>query len=456
MNVRFYACFLAPALAVAGVCPEPISTLGFFPPACDEAGGLLPPAHWGGLQPALDAAVHFYAASPLDLPLSHGLPSMVWATFTTGYIPTSFDIIAGMQDGMGLLGYTKYMERATRGRGGNASEALPSALALGEYLVAWANTPAQGVWGNVTRSTGLNFEWPLSTSSQGDADFGLNCIETDRVGIAGFALLKLHEATGGVDGRYFAQALHNARVLAATQAPGNATHAPWPFRVDSVSGTFLNGHKNGESAFPLRLLLALSRPPYSLAEFAAPAAALWAWVRDFQLPTARANVTPAECLFVNFFEDRNSALDSNRNSWTALELARLLIEERKSGLDPQWMQHVDSLLTYATALFGYPSGVGNCTLMGEQDDDRKGWGGANSKLGAVAAMFACAGGPAWWGGVGARNAAHHAYFTALDGCRSAEAYLVNATPTRGGWTEDAWLDVLHNLVDAAEAEEGFC
>jgi hypothetical protein len=34
--------------------------------------------------------------------------------------------------------------------------------------------------------------------------------------------------------------------------------------------------------------------------------------------------------------------------------------------------------------------------------------------------------------------------------------LVGATPERGGWTEDAWLDVAHNLVDAAEAEDGFC
>jgi len=50
-----------------------------------------------------------------------------------------------------------------------------------------------------------------------------------------------------------------------------------------------------------------------------------------------------------------------------------------------------------------------------------------------------------------------AYFTAPDnGVRSAEAYLVGSTPTRGGWTEDAWLDVLHNLVDALEAADGVC
>ena len=481
---------LAAPLARGLPCPENVRTLGFFAPDCDAQGGLLPPPRFGSLQASMDAAMGYYARSPLDLPLSHGLPPFVWATFTTGvYIPSSFDIIAGMQDGMGILGYVRYIERARSGRGGNASLALPGALALGEYLTTWANTPAQGVWGGVTRSTGLNFEWPLSTAAQGDAAFGINCIETDRVGLAGFALLRLFEATGSSNATYLAQALRNARALAAAQAPGNATDAPWPFRVDSVSGAFLNGHKNGESAFPLRLFRALSRPPYSLAEFAAPAARLWAWIRDFQLPTARVNASLSEALFVNFFEDRKTTLDNNRNSWTALELARTLIETRGEGFDPDWAAHVQALLDYALGLFGYKSGVGNVTLMGEQvrraaqrpllagaaaadfflahptslslcssqDDDRKGWGGASSKLSAVAAMYACAGGPAWYAGLGARNAAHMAYYTAPeDGCRSAEAYSVNATPSRGGWSEDAWLDVVLNVLDAAEAAEGFC
>ena len=42
-------------------------------------------------------------------------------------------------------------------------------------------------------------------------------------------------------------------MLVATQVDGNATDAPWPFRVDAVSGAFLNGHKSGEQAFALRL-----------------------------------------------------------------------------------------------------------------------------------------------------------------------------------------------------------
>jgi hypothetical protein len=195
---------------------------------------------------------------------------------------------------------------------------------------------------------------------------------------------------------------------------------------------------------------------------------LWAWIRDFQLPTASPLVDGTESLWVNFFEDRTQVgswegirsasylqaagtaieplcgvqtNETNRNSWAALELARYLIEARGIGFDPDWRAHVDALLDYALTLFSEQSGVGNTTLMGEQvrvilndtsvfesatvpavrqqslalvsialidyytqDDDRKPWGGASSKLGAIAALYACAGGPAWYGPMGLRNA----------------------------------------------------
>jgi len=358
---------------------------------------------------------------------------------------------------MGLIGYTKYLARARAGRGGNASAAAIAIADLADYLMLWASTPANASWAwpGVVRSTGLNLEWPLITAGQTDLVSGVNCIETDKVGLAGWALLLAANVTG--NGAYAAAALRNARALARWQVAGNATDAPWPFRVDARTGAFLSGHKNGDVVFALRLFRALAAQPAHAAEFAPHAAALWAWVRGVQLPTADALLPAAQGLFVNFFEDKSSAApEINRNSWTALELARFLVEER-GALDADWQAHTEALLTYALTLFGYPSHVGNVTLMGEQDNDRKGWGGASSKLGGVAALYACAGGPAWYGALGAANAAHMAHFTeASSGCRSAQAYLVGATPELGGWTEDAWLDVLHNLVDAADAADGVC
>ena len=439
-------------------CGNSSFVLGFHTPVCDAGGNLLPPAAFGSLQKAMDASIAYYAASPRDLPLSHGLPPFVWATFTTGYyLPTSLDIIAAMQDGMGLLGYSKYLARARAGRGGNASAAAAGVADLAEYMLAWAATNASSAWawGGVVRSTGLNIEWPLSTAAQTDLDSGVDCIETDKVGLAGWALLFAANVTGNAT--YRDAALRHARVLARWQSAGNATDAPWPFRVSARTGAFLSGRKNGALVFALRLFRALAAEPAHAAEFAAPAASLWAWIRDFQLPTADARLPPAAGLFVNFFEDKSSQPpETNRNSWAALELARYLAEARE-GLDAAWSAHADALFAYALTLFGYPSGVGNATLMGEQDNDRKGWGGASSKLGGAAAVFACAGGPAWYATLAKNNAAHMAYFSdPASGARSAQAYEVGAVPEQGGWTEDAWTDVLHNIVDVMEAADGVC
>lgn len=146
-------------------CAAP-TIVGFYNPSCDASGNLLPPAHFNySIQAAVDASVRYYDRSPLD---SHGLPSYTYATFLDGnYTPTSFDIIAGMQDGMGILGYIAYAERAKAGRGGIAEPALAAATHLATYLTLWANSASDGVWANVTRSSGYNFEWPLTTAGQG-------------------------------------------------------------------------------------------------------------------------------------------------------------------------------------------------------------------------------------------------------------------------------------------------
>ena len=92
-----------------------------------------------------------------------------------------------------------------------------------------------------------------------------------------------------------------ARVLAATQTAGNATDAPWPFRVNSVTGAAVDpfGRRNGNMAFILRLYRALVADGY--AEFSKPLAALWHWVSTYQIPSP---TDPQHSLFVNFFEDQ--------------------------------------------------------------------------------------------------------------------------------------------------------
>jgi hypothetical protein len=284
--------------------------------------------------------------------------------------------------------------------------------------------------------------------------FGCHTIEPDKVAIAAYALLRYHQLSG--DQTALDVALHIAEVLAVNQIDGNTTHAPWPFRVNAADGAAVNGHKNGNSAFPLRLFSALLQAGYS--QFARSFQRLLAWVLTVQLQSLNVSNHSSPDYgnqFVNFHEDIEAGDDANRNSWTALELARFLIESRASGAVPDWRERALQLIDFSLKLFGHAQ-VGNTTIMGEQDRDHKAWGGANSKLSAVSLMLSCAG-EGRFNQMGVNNAYWMAYFVdATDGCPAAASFTVNASVARGGWQQDAHTDVVHNLVDALNAMDGIC
>lgn len=72
---------------------------------------------------------------------------------------------------------------------------------------------------------------------------------------------------------------------------------------------------------------------------------------------------------------------------------------------------------------------GNVTIMGEQDFDHKPWGGACSKLPAVAAMYACVGGPAYYRKMAEIALNWMTYFVDVDGCPTALNNGLNLPPS---------------------------
>lgn len=253
------------------------------------------------------------------------------------------------------------------------------------------------------------------------------------------------------DAAYLGQALRNARALAAAQRDGNATHAPWPFRVDSVTGTGFS-RKSCNIVFPLRLfelLVDLGFP-----EFSPFAERLWHWIVTFQLASNASD--PAQSLWVGFYEDMVDPAETNRNAWCPLETARYLIEKRRMRDPAQWRTRVQRLLDASLHLFGL-SRPGNVTLIGEQDKDHKPWGGTCSKLPAVAALYACAGGPPRYRRMAELALSWLTYFTDTDGCPAALLDAQDgAAAVRGGWQEDAHTDVVHNWIDTLDAMSGIC
>jgi hypothetical protein len=416
----------------AGTAAQANSTtpkkIGFHTAVYDGQRKLVP---WTSWDDALQREVNWYMKCPSN---EHGYPIFVCTTFMDGrYKPSRMDNIPCTQAGMGILSYLKYWEYTGR----TDQRVLDRACKFGDYLVRETLTPDRGAYPRFTRSTGYYMDFPLFRSSQGDARHGCNTVQPDKGGIAGYALVKLYEAT---DRRcYLEQAIQNADVLVRNMRPGDALHSPWPYRVDSITGKHW-GDRSANMVYILRLfdeLIALGREGYR-----APRTALWKCMKSYQIPSPE---EPARCLWVQFFEDYD--LDTNRNSWSPLETARYLIE-RKETLDPDWKADAERLIQFALKHFSHAA-PGGATLMGEQDDDQSPWGGACSKLGAVAAMFYAAGGGERYKEIAYRNLNWMTYFIDDDGCPG-QCAVVDRTG-RGGWQEDCHTDVLHNFMDAIRA-----
>ncbi len=414
--------FLLPLLFLPQAVPP--TRIGGHEVRFDSDGHLLP---WTAWNTALEREMHFYQQCPAD----HGYPRFASMTFLDGNWnpqPDRIDTIPATQNGMGILSYLKFYE--FRGKGDDAF--LKIARAMGDYLVDETLTPDSGKYPRFTRSTGMRGKFPQPPDCGSQADHSYE-IEPDKGGVAGYALMELFKASG--QRKYLDQALQNARVLATNQVLGDALHSPWPFRADYRSGE-LRGPVSGNMTYILRLYDALLANGYK--EFAMPRAALWHWIKNYQIPSAAVD----GALFAQFFEDHDTP--TNRNAWAPLNLARYLLEEREA-LDPQWRADAQTLIEFVRENFTHKEfGV---TVCHEQDEDKDAWGGVNSTYGAVLALFAKATGSESLA-TEARQALNFTLYSIDEQGRPRDLFK---SPNLGGWQEDAHTDVIHNYMDALHA-----
>jgi hypothetical protein len=403
---------------------QPSAEIAGHPLSFDAAGRLQPWAPWIDV---LQREMDFYQSCPLE----HGYPRFAYATFLDADwnpLPDRNDTIPATQNGTGILSYLKF--HALRGR--QDARLLRTACLMGDYLTHETLTPAIGRYPGFTRSTGDRRQFPLAENSGSQADRPYE-IEPDKGGLAGHALLSLFEVTG--EPKYKAQALRNARVLAANQQDGDDARSPWPFRVDYRNGEG-RGPVSGNMVYILRLYDGLIAQGHT--EFLAPRESLWTWIRQHQIPNAAADGR----LFAQFFEDHDTP--TNRTAWAPLNLARYLLE-KKTLLDPDWRAACGALIEFVRGAFTHVEfGI---TVCHEQDEDRQAWGGVNSTYGAVLALYA----KAIESAALAQAARQALDFTLYSIDEQGRPRDVSNNPAPGGWQEDAHTDVIHNYVDAIGA-----
>ena len=358
------------------------------------------------------------------------LPLLASATHFGGDCDASgsSEVIPAMQDGTAILSNLAWAEFTNMAD----PSVLKDAVRYGDYLLQEAVTPNEGKWPGVFRSTGKPMVFPQA------ADCGIRSdqpyeIEPDKLGIAGYALIRLSAVTGVA--KYGLAALHNAQMLAANMTDGSATTSPWPFRVDYRDNT-PNGDVSGNMVWNLRLFDALIAGGHK--ELQPAREKLWKWMRDVQIPNAAGDGT----LWAQFFEDQ--VLPTNRTAWAPAATASYLLERREQ-LDPDWQKHADILLKFVEANF--VDDWQGFQLCIEQDFDRKPYGGVLSTYAQAEARYAALTGDA------ERRARAYVAVALLiqsinsNGCPGHRALDGGC----GGWQEDAHTDRVHNILAVLQA-----
>jgi hypothetical protein len=313
--------------------------------------------------------------------------------------------------------------------------AIAAVRTMVDYHLAHGTTPARWAWPRV----------PFATACAGERRYG-RClaglprgfyggIEPDKVGLLGRGYLLFYELTGRR--RYLNAALRAADALARHVRAGDASHSPWPFRVDAQSGRVLDGAQFGGAVVgPVRLFDDLIK--LGLGNTAAYQRArdlAWSWLLRVQLPRDD---------WSGFYEDvpYNRA---SRNQVPPTLTALYLLEDPTR--DPQWQEHVAGLLRYVRARFGRGPFAGAWAIDEQRAPGRPGCcspvglGSTTSRWAVANAAFAARSGDANAREVAIRSLNYSTYFARSNGLVS----CCGQRPQNTYWFSDGYADYLRSF-----------
>ncbi|MBI1279199.1 MAG: hypothetical protein GC179_13820 [Anaerolineaceae bacterium] len=224
---------------------------------------------------------------------------------------------------------------------GNAS-LIATVKEMLDYQLAHGTTPADWSWPNVPFASSVNGETTYTGDKSPERD-GLNGIEADKVGELGYAYLRFWELTG--DTVYRDAAVSIANTLVAKVRVGDATHSPWPFRVNGQTGAVIEEY-SANMVLAVRLFDELIRLNIgAVGSYKSVRDQVWTWVLTYPMQNNQWN---------GYFEDIiHDASLVNKNQLTPMETARYILSFNDPAVvDPQWQVHIPALLDWVRITFG--------------------------------------------------------------------------------------------------------
>ena len=244
-------------------------------------------------------------------------------------------------------------------------EAIRVVREMLDYQLAHGTTPADWDWPNV----------PFATSCDDDLEYG-RCfrdvptdfyggIETDKIGELGLGYVLVYEMTG--ERKYLEAGLKCADALAkhvpgaSSEGPeypwtkryvhaGDATHTPWPFRVDARTGEVIDGEEfGGMIVAPVRLFDELLRlGAGDTVDYRKARDLAWKWILDNPLNTS----SPAFDRWTGYYEDVPKDTENVNDMTSMMTAYYILSRDDPSTVDPEWQTHVGYLLDRSRGLLG--------------------------------------------------------------------------------------------------------
>jgi hypothetical protein len=191
-------------------------------------------------------------------------------------------------------------------------------------LYAWAGMP----YASAHPGTGRYF------GARADGEYA---IEPDKAAQVGRAFVDFYEMTG--EQTYLDAGKRIADELVKHQRPGDASHSPWPFRVDVCDGRVIEEYSS-HIVPAVRLfdeLIRLGETSYAAARDQA-----WDWIQTYPL---------VNNVWKGHFEDiRLDPDNGNRDQVSSLETARYILEHHETI--PNWRELAQGLIEWVKQTLG--------------------------------------------------------------------------------------------------------
>ncbi len=217
-----------------------------------------------------------------------------------------------------------------------------------DYQLAHGTTPANWNWAEV----------PFATSCLHDKEYG-RClrdlpldyyggIETDKVGELGLAYVYFYELTG--ERRYLDAGIKCADQLAKHIRPGDATHTPWPWRVEAKSGAVVDKEEyGGLVAASVRFFDELIKiGEGDTAGYKKARDMAWAWVLDNPLDKN----SDAYDNWNGYYEDVEKDTVNQNDMNSIVTAYYILSQDDPSTVDKSWREDVGHLIDRSRELLG--------------------------------------------------------------------------------------------------------